>query len=83
LMKQNNLKFFREEKSNIFVIPCPSDDILKKFQLPSFNEADSRTNHLAHIIINPFHSKEEIDHIFSSISEDQELYKRELFSKKG
>lgn len=69
-MKEGSLKYIRDGKSNIFVIPCPSDGILKRFQLPSFNEVAGRPS-LAHIIVNPFHSKQEIDEIYKSISMDQ------------
>lgn len=76
-MKKNGLKYLVDGESNIFVIPCPSDVILKKYQLPSFEGSDGKIS-LAHFIINPFHTMHEIDDLISDLAEDQKMDNREI-----
>jgi histidine decarboxylase len=69
-MQNIKAKYLVDGDSNIFVIPCPSEDILKKYQLPCFQGSDGKIS-LAHFIINPFHTKEEIDALIADLAMDQ------------
>lgn len=77
LLMGANVKYFRDGHANIFVFPRPSDDILKKYQLSSFEGPDGRIS-LAHVIVNPFHTRQELEEIFDDIKADQELFHREF-----
>ncbi|MGB7594959.1 MAG: hypothetical protein WBL80_05290, partial [Erysipelotrichaceae bacterium] len=68
-MKSKKLEYFVDGDSNIFVIPIPSESILKKYQLPSFAGSDGKIS-LAHFIVNPFHTKEEIDELIADLAMD-------------
>jgi histidine decarboxylase len=69
-LKERGLKYYRDGRANIFVIPRPSDKILMKYQLPTFEGSNGKID-LAHIIVNPFHSEEELDRIFMDLAADQ------------
>jgi hypothetical protein len=70
LLKNAGLAYLRDGLANIFVIPRPSDEVLKKYQLPTF-EGESGEINLAHVIVNPFHKREEIYRLFNDIHNDQ------------
>lgn len=51
-LKDENIKFIRNGKSNIFVVDAPSNEICKKYQLSCFT--DKMGKQKAHIIIFPY-----------------------------
>ena len=68
-LTQNGLYFERFEMSNTFVIPEPSEEICKKYQLATF--VDSKGNRRAHVIIFPFHKKEIMDELLADLVGDK------------
>ena len=64
-LKEENISFDRFEKSNIFVVNKPNDEICKKYQLASFVDEDGVKK--AHIIAFPFHKKEIIDELVNDL----------------
>lgn len=70
LLIQNNLSYFRAPRSSIFVIPCPSKSILSRYNLASF-EGQSHPQSLAHLIINPFHTPDELNSLIHDLVIDQ------------
>lgn len=65
-LEKKGVNYFRDGHSNIFIVPRPPEDVLKKFQLPTFEDSDGNIT-LAHIIINPFHTMGEMDLLLSHI----------------
>ena len=74
---ENRLSFFRAPLSSIFVIPCPSKSFLKKYNLASFEGASGKIT-LAHMIINPFHTQNELDVLISDLYDDQKHHPHPL-----
>jgi histidine decarboxylase len=70
---QNKLSFFRAPYSSIFVVPCPSKWILSRYSLASFDGA-TKTQSLAHLIINPFHTFDELEALISDLILDQKAH---------
>ena len=68
-LTQNGLYFERFEMSNTFVIPEPSEEICKKYQLATF--VDSKGERRAHVIIFPFHKKEIMDELLADLVGDK------------
>ena len=68
-LTQNGLYFERFEMSNTFVIPEPSEEICKKYQLATF--IDSKGERRAHVIIFPFHKKEIMDELLADLVGDK------------
>ena len=64
-LKEENISFDRFEKSNIFVVKKPNDEVCKKYQLASFIDEDGVKK--AHIIAFPFHKKEIIDELVNDL----------------
>ncbi len=54
ILNEHNIKFAREENSNIFVIDQPSEYIYTKYQLSNFEDEGE---HKSHIIIFPSHKE--------------------------
>jgi len=69
-LKKNPILYHRDHLSNIIVIPKPSDDVCHRYQLATF-EGKSGQITLAHFILNPFHSFEEIHQLVSDVYQDQ------------
>ena len=65
LLISNNIKYEKFNKSNIFVIAKPSDEICRKYQLASFIEKDGTEK--AHIIAFPFHKQTIIDELVNDL----------------
>ena len=64
-LRERGLDFERFENSNTFVIPKPTEDICKKYQLATFVDYDGLEK--AHIIIFPFHEKEIMDELLEDL----------------
>lgn len=64
-LSRNGLEFERFESSNTFVIPKPSEEICKKYQLATF--IDAKGEEKAHIIIFPFHKREIMDELIGDL----------------
>lgn len=60
-LKDKNIKFVRNGKSNIFVVDAPSDEVCRKYQLSCFK--DKSGNQKAHIIIFPYQNPEIIEEL--------------------
>lgn len=61
MLKRQNVSFYRAEKSNIFVVDAPNEEVCKKYQLSCFYEkADGKDRKKAHIIIFPSHKENEM-----------------------
>lgn len=61
----NGIAYERDEKSNIFVVRKPNDEICKKYQLATFSDKNNVEH--AHILIFPFHKKHVIDELVSEL----------------
>ena len=61
------LSYERFENSNTFVVPKPTEEICKKYQLATFLDKEGRER--AHIIIFPFHQKEIMDELVRDMME--------------
>lgn len=68
MLKENNVKFERENLSNTFVIDKPSDEICKHYQLSDFPDGDGKEK--AHIIIFPYHEKDIMSKFIEDLSND-------------
>jgi histidine decarboxylase len=64
-LKKRGLEFERFENSNTFVIPKPSEEICKKYQLATFVDYDGQEK--AHIIIFPFHKQGIMDELLEDL----------------
>lgn len=69
-MKECGLPYERFGDSNTFVIPKPSEDICKKYQLATF--PDKNGEEKAHVIIFPFHERAIIDELAADLAADRE-----------
>lgn len=70
LLKRYPIKYYRDGLSNIIIIPKPNLTILNKYQLATF-EGKSQKISLAHFILNPFHTAQEITEFIQEIYDDQ------------
>lgn len=68
---KGNVPFYRAEKSNIFVVDAPKDEVCKRYQLSCFYETDERGNKSkkAHVIIFPNHSERAMRLLADSLKE--------------
>lgn len=64
------LLYHREPLSNIVVIPKPSEALCHHYQLATFEGVSGQIT-LAHFILNPFHSPEDILHLIQALYQDQ------------
>ena len=66
LLRQNGIKYFRNDKSNIFVFDDLSEEICKKYQLA--RHIDKKHNKaFTHVIIMPAKTKEVIENLITDI----------------
>lgn len=70
LLKTYPIKYYRDGLSNIIIIPKPSLSILNKYQLAIFEGKNNEIT-LAHFILNPFHTAQEITEFIQEIYDDQ------------
>ncbi len=66
LLIAGNIPYFRDSQSNIFVISKPSETFRKKYHLSSFNGKNHKET-CTHIIMNSFHTIEEIDELYNDL----------------
>lgn len=66
-LRAAGLSYERFENSNTFVVPKPTEEICKKYQLATFLDKEGRER--AHIIIFPFHQKEIMDELVRDMME--------------
>ena len=64
-LRKNNVKYVKNEKSNIFIVDAPSEEICRKYQLSCFQ--DKSGNERAHIIIFPYQTKEAIENLANDL----------------
>jgi len=69
-LKENKLPFFRAPLSSIFVIPLPSLTVRTRYHLASFEEASGQVT-LSHVIVNPFHQKQDLDDLIRDLNADR------------
>ncbi len=67
---KHHLIYFKAPLSSIFVIPLPSNLFQSKYHLASFEGASGKLS-LAHIIVNPFHSKQELEILINDLIIEQ------------
>lgn len=65
-IKRDKIPYFRDGLSNIFVFEALPEWILRKYQLAAFAEYGTCRS-LAHIIVNPFHIREELDQMLNDL----------------
>lgn len=61
VLRKNNVDYVKNEKSNIFIVNAPSEQICKKYQLSCFK--DKSGNERAHIIIFPYQTREAMQNL--------------------
>lgn len=66
-LRAAGLSYERFENSNTFVVPKPTEEVCKKYQLATFLDKEGRER--AHIIIFPFHQKEIMDELVRDMME--------------
>ena len=70
LLIKNKIPFYRDEKSSIFVISKPSQSFCEKYHLSSFN-GKTQKDSCTHIIMNPFHTSDEITDLFNDLKKEK------------
>jgi glutamate/tyrosine decarboxylase-like PLP-dependent enzyme len=70
LLKASNVEFYRAEKSNIFVMDCPSEMLCEQYQLSCFDEDESGKPQKAHVIIFPSHGEKEMQELARSLQKE-------------
>lgn len=70
LLKASNVEFYRAEKSNIFVMDCPSELLCRQYQLSCFDEDTNGNPQKAHVIIFPSHGEKEMQELAQSLKEE-------------
>ena len=68
-LNEANIPYHRYGLSNIFVIAKPSDKVLRKYHLSSF-EGKKYPDSCAHFIINPFHTIDDLQQLIYDLKED-------------
>ena len=68
MLKDNDVRFARDELSNIFIIEKPSENLCKYYQLSTFTDKDGKD--LAHIIIFPYHENDSMSELARAIAND-------------
>ncbi len=64
-----NIPYSRDGYSNIFVIPKPSESVLQKYHLASFDGKENKDS-CAHFVINPFHTEDELNKFILDLEDD-------------
>ncbi len=65
VLRKNNVKYVKNEKSNIFVVNAPSEEICRKYQLSCFK--DKSGGERAHIIIFPYQTEEAMQNLANDL----------------